>query len=104
MIYLNENEEKVIGKFLETENKYENKELVLVWSDGSQAVAKYDSFIEDESDCELEDENYEEFTSFIFIMINMTGNPPVEVSKDGFFLISYHNFPKEILLNEEKIN
>lgn len=104
MIYLNENEERIIGKFVEGENKYENQTLVLIWSDGSQVIAKYDSFIEDEANCELEDEYYEEFTSFVFIMISGNGNPPIDVSQDGFFLINYHNFPKDILANGEKIN
>ena len=104
MIYLNENEEKVIGKFMEVEDKYENETLTLVWENGSRVEAKYDSFIEDENDYELEDENYEEFTSFVLIKIEMFGNPPIEVSEHDYFLINYHNFPKEILANGVKIN
>lgn len=76
MIYFNENEEKIIGEFMEVEDKYINKVLYLVWNDGSKVIAKYDSYIEDENDCELEDENYEEFTSFVFMKIEMHGTPP----------------------------
>lgn len=104
MIYLNENEEKIIGEFMEVEDKYVNEELDLVWNDGSKVTVKYDSFIEDENDCEMEDENYEEFISFVFIKINIFGNPPIEVSEDDYFLINYHNFPSEILVNGVKIN
>ena len=104
MIYLNENEEKIIGKFIEVEDKYENNALSLVWKNGDRVEAKYDSFIEDENDCELEDENYEEFWSFIFKKIEIEGNPPIEVTEDGYFLINYHNFPQEILVDGKKIN
>lgn len=104
MIYLNENEERIIGKFIEVEDKYENNTLSLVWKNGDRVEAKYDSFIEDENDCELEDENYEEFWSFIFKKIEIEGNPPIEVTEDGYFLINYHNFPQEILVDGKKIN
>ena len=46
MYFLNENEEKVIGKFLNSTNGIQGKELNLIWDDGSQAHALYDSYIE----------------------------------------------------------
>lgn len=104
MIYLNEKEEKTIGRFFAVEEKYVGEILALIWSNGSQAVAKYDSYIEDENDCEMEENDYEEFTSFIFSNVNTVGNPPIDVTEDGFFCISYQNFPKDILYHGEKIN
>ena len=104
MLYLNENEEKIIHKFMAIEGEYAHKTLTLVWSDGSKTTAKYDSFIEDESDFELDDEDYEEFWSFVFEIIEVFGEPPIEISDDGYFLVNYHNFPAEILVNGEKIN
>ena len=52
MYFLNEKEEKVIGKFLNSTNSIQGKELILIWNDGSQACAVYDSYIEDELDFE----------------------------------------------------
>lgn len=104
MLYLNKNEEKIINKFIEVEDKYAHKPLTLIWSDGSKTTAEYDSFIEDESDFELDDKAYEEFQSFVFEIIEVFGEPPIEISDDGYFLVNYHNFSAEILANGEKIN
>ncbi len=104
MLYLNENEQKIIENFISIENKYKNEKLLLKWYDGSQVIARYDSFIEDENDYELENEKYEEFWSFVFKKIDFVGNPPIEISEDDFFLINYNNFPNEILANGKKIN
>lgn len=104
MLYLNKNEEKTIGKFMDVEDKYTQEVLTLVWRDGSKAIATYDSFIEDENNLELDDENFEEFWSFVFKKIEICGNPPIEVTEDHYFTISYHNFPKDIFWNGEKIN
>ena len=104
MIYLNNNEEQIIKKFLTVEEEYENENLILKWENGSQIFAEYDSFIEDENDFEIEDKEYEEFWSFIFKKIEIIGNPPVEISEDNYFLINYHNFPNEIIANGKKIN
>lgn len=104
MIYLNENEEKIIGKFMDNEDNYTQKILTLIWSDGSKATARYDTFIEDESDSELDDEGYEEFWSFVFEKIEASGEPPIEVTEDNCFTISYHNFPTDIVLDGKKVN
>lgn len=104
MLYLNKNEEKIIGVFIDVEDRYVQTNLILVWMDGSKIIAKYDSFIEDENGLELDDENYEEFWSFVFEKIAIYGNPPIEVTEDNYFTINYHNFPKDILSNGEKIN
>lgn len=103
MMYLNKNEQKIIECFMNVENEYKNKRLILKWDNGSQVIAKYDSFIEDENDYELEDERYEEFWSFVFQKIDFIGNPPIDVSEDCFFLVNYHNFPDEILINGKNI-
>lgn len=104
MTYLNENEKNIIGIFMGIEDKYENQILELVWNNENKVFAKYDSFIEDENDCEMDDEHYEEFISFVFMKVELLGDPPIEVSEDNYFLVNYHNFPKEILINGKKIN
>ena len=63
MFYLNENEKKIIGKFIESSDTNEGKRMLLNWADGSQIHGIYDSFIEDENDYDLDEDGYEEFLS-----------------------------------------
>ena len=76
MLYLNENEEKIIGNFMDREEEFENKELILKWKDGSQIIAKYDSFIEDSKISELSVAKYLNADN-VFLTPNMTYNPRV---------------------------
>ena len=104
IFFLNEKEEKIIGKFLNNTNSIQGEELSLIWDDGSQVYAKYDSFIEDELDFEIDEEGYEEIWSFVFKVIRADTNAPIEITEDNYFLINYRNFPKEIIVNGKKIN
>jgi hypothetical protein len=97
-MYLNENEEKIIATFCQNLDKTYGKELLLKWDEGS-IVATFDTCFEDE-----DDETDEEFYSFSFAVISKTGNPPVFITSDNYFLIDYKNFPKQILLENIKIN
>ena len=96
-MYLNDKEEKIIGSFMDIADELEGKMLMLKWGDGSQIQGIYDSFIEDETECDIDDENYEEFWSFIFKALDLEGNPPVIITKDEYFCIDYRNFPDEIV-------
>lgn len=102
MLYLNNKEEKVIGSFMDIEENFANKMLRLVWGDGSEVVAKYDSFIEDENENDFNSEKYEEYWSFVFLAIEAPQKVPIDISDDGFFTINYLNFPEKILC-ENKI-
>ena len=104
IFYLNENEKKIIGRFIESSDTNEGKRMLLNWADGSQIHGIYDSFIEDENDYDLDEDGYEEFWSFVFEVIDTKGNPPVYITEDNYFLINYHNFPDEILVDGIKIN
>lgn len=104
MYFLNEKEEKVIGKFLNSINSIQGKELNLIWDNGSQVHALYDSYIEDEADFEIDEDGYEEFWSFVFKVIKADNNAPIEITEDNYFLINYRNFPEEIIANGEKVN
>ena len=104
MYFLNEKEEKVIGKFLNNTDRIQGKELYLIWADGSQVHALYDAYIEDESDFEIDEDGYEEFWSFAFRVITADANAPIEITEDNYFLINYRNFPKEIIADGKKIN
>jgi len=104
MYYVNDKEEEIIGSFMNIEDELEGTEVMLIWNNGSCVQGIYDSFIEDESDCEMEDEKYEEFWSFVFKLVNFSGEPPVFITKDNFFCVNYHNFPDAIMVEGKKIN
>lgn len=98
-MYLNDKEETVIGTFMDIADELEGKVLILKWNDGSHVQGIYDSYIEDEADCDMDDERYEEFWSFIFKAVDLVGKPPIDITEDEYFCINYHNFPNEIIVN-----
>ena len=104
-MYLNCKEKSTISQFIQNLDTYENETMTLIWNDGSKITASFDTCFEDESDCNTDDENYEEFISFAFTVLDYEGNPPVYITEDDCFLVSYHNFPDIVLSeNGEKIN
>ena len=103
-MYLNDKEGIIIGRFMDKSDEYEGKILTLKWKDGSLIQGIYDSYMEDETDCDLDDKNYEEFWSFIFSAVDLKGEPPVFITEDDFFCINYHNFPDIIMAGDIKIN
>ncbi len=104
MIYWNKKEEAIIGKFLACEHNHIDKCLLLNWYGKGSVLAEYDMLMEDENDFEMDDERYEEFWSFAFHGIQIKGKPPISVNHQKNFLINYHNFPDEILVDGKKIN
>ncbi len=104
MMYLNDKEEKIIGKCVEVIEDYCHKEMLLRWEDGMMAYGTYERYIEDENDADLDSDEYEEFWSFVFKATKVIGNPPIYVTEHNYFLVSYHNFPDEILVNGKRIN
>lgn len=103
-MYLNDKEERIIGAFMNVADKLEGKLIILNWKDGSQAQGIYDSYIEDELDCDIDDEDYEEFWSFVFKAVDIEGEPPIYITEDEYFCIDYHNFPDEIIVDNNKIS
>ena len=102
-MYLNDKEEKIIGVFMNIADELEGKLIILNWKNGSQAQGIYDSYMEDELDCDIDDESYEEFWSFVFKAVDITGEPPIYITEDEYFYINYRNFPDEILVDNFKI-
>lgn len=97
-MFLNDNEEKIIGTFMINADENEGKKMLLKWKNGSQIQGIYDSYMEDESDYDMDEDGYEEFWSFVFKAIDLVGNPPVFITEDEYFCINYHNFPDEIII------
>ncbi len=103
-MYLNDREEKIIGSFMDVSDELEGKLMTLKWEDGSQVQGVYDSYVEDESDCDMDEESYEEFWSFVFKAIDIVGEPPIYITEDEYFCVNYYNFPNEIFVGNTKIN
>ncbi len=101
-MYLNNKEEEIIGVFLGNLDHFESFEMLLKWDNGSQVKALFDTCFEDEDDDE-NDVEFEEYMSFMFKVISVVGEPPIEIC-DNYFLINYRNFPKEIIVDSKKIN
>lgn len=102
-MYLNDREEQIIGTFMNVADELEEKLIILKWKDGSQAQGIYDSYMEDEVDCDMDDEKYEEFWSFIFKAVDIMGEPPIYITEDAYFCVDYRNFPDEILVDNKRI-
>lgn len=101
---LNNFESKIVGIFSANSDDYDNEIMELVWKDDTKIIAKFDTCFEDDNDYEINDRQYEEFTSFVFTTISLIGHPPVYITEDNIFLVNYHNFPEKILVNGKKIN
>lgn len=103
-MFLNENEGIIINKFLENLDNYDTKEMKLLWHTGGTIIARFDTCFEDENEFDEGEAAYEEFTTFVFEVIDVTDNPPVLITEDNFFCVNYHNFPDEITVDSQKIN
>ena len=97
-MFLNPNEEKIISTFYKNTYEVFGKKLLLEWDTGS-VYAEYDTNFED-----IDDDTEEEFYSFAFRILSKTGNPPILVTEDNFFLVDYKNFPNSITLDSVKLN
>lgn len=103
-MYFTDKEEKIIRTFYKNLKLCGENELLLKWDEDNFITALFDTCFDDDNDYEMDEEGYEEFTSFAFSAISISGQPPVYVTEDDGFLIDYRNFPKEILLDGKKIN
>ena len=103
-MYLNENEEKIIGSFLGNLDEYDSQEMRLIWRDVGTITARFDTCFENDNELDESDAEYEEFESFVFEVIRISGDPPVYITEDNYFCIDYRNFPDKILVGDKKIN
>ena len=86
-----ENEKDIISDFYRRLDEIEDRKLQLFWKTGC-VTALFDTCFEDCADDNEEDE----YTSFVFKVISIEGNVPIEISSAGYFIVNYHNFPKKI--------
>ena len=103
-MFLNDKEEAIIGNFLSVADDYYDEEMELSWDNGSKIVATFVSYYDDSNDKRKGEDGYEEYTSFVFDVIEVVGEPPVLISEQDGFCMNYHNFPAEITVDGEKIN
>lgn len=99
-MYFSKNEQPIIETFYKSiSDLTENDVISLVWETG-EIKAIFDTCFDDFDE---ENEN-DEFTSFVFKQIDINGTAPVIVGDSNFFIINYHNFPKTIMLNGKQLN
>lgn len=99
-MYYSKNEQGIVEKFYKNlANIKDEDTLLLVW-ENSEVYALFDTCFDDY------DENNEadEYNSFVFKAEKIIGNPPINITDNRYFIINYHNFPNKILLNENQIN
>ena len=99
-MYFAKNEKAIIENFYKKLSEIGATDiLLLIWETG-KIKATFDTCFDDFDEINENDE----FTSFVFQKIEITGTPPVEITEANFFIVNYHNFPLEILFNGIKIN
>lgn len=103
-MYFSEKEEKTIKVFYNNISEYEEKIMILRWNKGGQVMATFDTCFENDNEHEMGVFEYEEYTSFVFRVIQVLGNPPIYITEDEYFCIDYRNFPDEIIVDGKKIN
>ena len=101
---LNGKEDMYITAFMNNLKNYAKEGMTLKWDNDNYISATFDVYFEDENEIDEDNDGYEEYISFSFKAVEIVGNPPIELTEDNYFLINYHNFPSEILVNGVKIN
>ena len=102
---LNNIEKSIVSQFIQNLDRYGNETMILIWDTDNKVCALFETCFEDENDYDARDDRFEEFVSFAFTALSIEGNPPIYITKDSCFLVSYHNFPDIILSkNGKKIN
>lgn len=99
-MYFTKNEKSIIQNFYKNLSKIGERDILeLVWETG-KIKAVFDTCFDDF------DENNEndEFTSFVFKGEKLEGTIPVDIGENHLFIVNYHNFPKQILFYGKKIN
>ncbi len=86
-----EKEKEIVAEFYSTIDSLGAKKLRLSWQNG-YAIAKFDTCFDDFA----EEDETDEYTSFVFEIVDSKGEIPIEISSAGYTLINYHNFPIKI--------
>lgn len=91
-------EEKIILQFYKNIGSLKGRELTLFWEKAT-VTALFDTVFED-----LDDDTEEEFISFSFKCLFASGNAPIEITQDEYFIVNYRNFPLRIECDEKIIS
>lgn len=99
-MYFSKKEQSIIERFYKKLSTITAKDVLeLKWNTGS-IKAVFDTCFDD-----FDEENEsDEYTSFLFKGLSFNGVPPVQVVDEKMFIINYHNFPDSIRLVGEVIN
>ena len=73
-------------------------------SRSDQNIDNYIRIIPNSNDEKKDSPDYEDFTTIVFDALEVIGEPPVMISEQDGFCLSYHNFPSLITVDGNKIN
>lgn len=91
---LNPNENGVFETLYKFVHQNENKEIYkLIFSDGKEILARYNTDYESDNGLDSEEEGYEEFISIVF---------ENQETKE-LFELNYHTIPKEMYYGNSKV-
>jgi len=85
-----------------SDNKFSEEPFFLKWKNGTSISAVLVTTDDDDNGLDLDDPNYEDYTSFIMDIkeiVNFNANDGIdleEIKKYKAIILSYHNFPDEI--------
>lgn len=97
-MYFSKNEQSIIETFYKNLSKITEEDiLTLVWMEG-QIQAKFDTCFDDFN----EDNEEDEFTSFVLKKLELKGKSPIEITEANLFIINYHNFPNRYNFERRK--
>ena len=103
-MYYTKNEIGIIRPFYKylSDNAFVREQFLLVWKNGTKILADIDGTDEDDNGLDLDDPNYEDYTSFIMDIkgiMNFNSKDGInleEIKKYKSIILSYHNFPYKI--------
>lgn len=94
---LNDNEGEIIMPFIKYASEQAqngNSIYRLYFENGEQLIARYDGYTESDNGLDLDEEEYEEFYEFEFLIIKPEKkNKETKWRKYRYLLVNYHNFP-----------
>ncbi len=103
-MYYTDKEREIIRPFSKylSSNIFTKEKFLLVWKNGTKILVTFDTTDTDDNGLELEDPNYEEYTSFIMDLKRIDnfddrdGIKLDKIKKYKAIILNYHNFPDEI--------
>lgn len=103
-MYYSEKERDIIRPFYKylSDNNFAKEQFLLIWKNGTKILADIDGTGDDDNGLDLDDPNYEDYTSFVIRVAKICrfnksdGFPNYWFEEGKLTDFNYHNFPCEI--------